>query len=56
MAHFLGEFECKLDVKNRLMIPAALKKLCRMLFEDRSKRMFNARKSDLHADAQKEKG
>jgi MraZ protein len=26
MAHFLGEFECKLDVKNRLMIPSALKK------------------------------
>ena len=26
MSHFLGEFECKLDVKNRLMIPSALKK------------------------------
>src|SRR3569833_871094 len=26
MANFLGEFECKLDVKNRLMIPSALKK------------------------------
>jgi MraZ protein len=26
MSHFLGEFECKLDVKNRLMVPSALKK------------------------------
>jgi MraZ protein len=26
MAHFLGEFECKLDVKGRMMIPSGLKK------------------------------
>ena len=26
MSHFLGEFDCKLDAKGRLMIPAALKK------------------------------
>ncbi len=26
MAHFLGEFDCKLDAKGRLMIPAGLKK------------------------------
>jgi MraZ protein len=26
MAHFLGEFDCKLDAKGRMMIPAALKK------------------------------
>ena len=26
MAHFLGEFECKLDVKGRMMIPQGLKK------------------------------
>src|SRR5579862_6430016 len=26
MPHFLGEFECKLDVKGRMMIPMALKK------------------------------
>lgn len=26
MPHFLGEFDCKLDAKNRLMIPAGLKK------------------------------
>jgi MraZ protein len=26
MAHFLGEFECKLDAKGRMMIPANLKK------------------------------
>jgi len=26
MSHFLGEFECKLDAKSRMMIPSALKK------------------------------
>jgi MraZ protein len=26
MSHFLGEFECKLDAKGRMMIPAGLKK------------------------------
>jgi len=26
MAHFLGEFECKLDTKGRMVLPAALKK------------------------------
>jgi MraZ protein len=26
MAHFLGEFECKLEAKGRMMIPANLKK------------------------------
>src|SRR5260370_19990910 len=26
MAHFLGEFDCKLDSKGRMMIPAGLKK------------------------------
>lgn len=26
MSHFLGEFDCKLDTKGRLMIPASLKK------------------------------
>ncbi|HVS93096.1 MAG TPA: division/cell wall cluster transcriptional repressor MraZ [Mucilaginibacter sp.] len=26
MPHFLGEFECKLDAKSRMMIPAGLKK------------------------------
>ncbi|PRY55367.1 MraZ protein [Arcticibacter pallidicorallinus] len=26
MSHFLGEFECKLDAKGRLMIPAGLRK------------------------------
>lgn len=26
MSHFLGEFECKLDSKGRLMIPAGLRK------------------------------
>ncbi len=26
MSHFLGEFECKLDTKGRLMIPAGLRK------------------------------
>ncbi|MGN6640596.1 MAG: division/cell wall cluster transcriptional repressor MraZ [Mucilaginibacter sp.] len=26
MSHFLGEFECKLDAKSRMMIPAGLKK------------------------------
>jgi len=26
MSHFLGEFECKLDAKGRMMIPASLKK------------------------------
>jgi MraZ protein len=26
MSHFLGEFDCKLDAKGRMMIPAALKK------------------------------
>jgi MraZ protein len=26
MPHFLGEFECKLDAKGRMMIPVALKK------------------------------
>lgn len=26
MAHFLGEFDCKLDAKGRMMIPANLKK------------------------------
>ncbi len=26
MSHFLGEFDCKLDVKGRMMIPAGLKK------------------------------
>lgn len=26
MSHFLGEYECKLDPKGRLMIPAGLKK------------------------------
>jgi MraZ protein len=26
MSHFLGEFDCKLDAKGRLMIPANLKK------------------------------
>jgi len=26
MSHFLGEFECKLDVKGRMMIPSGLKK------------------------------
>jgi MraZ protein len=26
MTHFLGEFECKLDAKGRLMLPAALRK------------------------------
>lgn len=26
MAHFLGEFDCKLDIKGRMMIPANLKK------------------------------
>ncbi len=26
MAHFLGEFECKLDAKGRMMIPVGLKK------------------------------
>ena len=26
MSHFLGEFDCKLDAKGRMMIPSALKK------------------------------
>ncbi|QNL50126.1 division/cell wall cluster transcriptional repressor MraZ [Olivibacter sp. SDN3] len=26
MAHFLGEFECKLDTKGRMVLPAGLKK------------------------------
>lgn len=26
MSHFLGEFECKLDTKGRLMLPAGLRK------------------------------
>lgn len=26
MSHFLGEFECKLDAKNRMVLPAALKR------------------------------
>ena len=26
MSHFLGEFECKLDAKGRLMLPAGLRK------------------------------
>ena len=26
MAHFLGEFECKLDAKGRMMVPVGLKK------------------------------
>lgn len=26
MAHFLGEFDCKLDAKGRMMIPSGLKK------------------------------
>lgn len=26
MNHFLGEFECKLDAKNRMVLPAALKR------------------------------
>ncbi|WP_374163245.1 division/cell wall cluster transcriptional repressor MraZ [Arcticibacter sp. MXS-1] len=26
MSHFLGEFECKLDAKGRLMVPAGLRK------------------------------
>ncbi|MCJ8209402.1 division/cell wall cluster transcriptional repressor MraZ [Mucilaginibacter sp. RS28] len=26
MSHFLGEFECKLDAKGRMMIPSGLKK------------------------------
>jgi MraZ protein len=26
MAHFIGEFECKLDPKGRIMLPAGLKK------------------------------
>ena len=26
MSHFLGEFDCKLDIKGRMMIPAGLKK------------------------------
>ena len=26
MSHFLGEFDCKLDVKGRMMIPTGLKK------------------------------
>ena len=26
MSHFLGEFDCKLDAKGRMMIPVALKK------------------------------
>ena len=26
MSHFLGEFDCKLDVKGRMMIPSSLKK------------------------------
>ena len=26
MSHFLGEFDCKLDAKGRMMIPASLKK------------------------------
>ena len=26
MSHFLGEFDCKLDIKGRMMIPANLKK------------------------------
>ena len=26
MAHFLGEFDCKLDAKGRMMIPVGLKK------------------------------
>ncbi|MVN90126.1 division/cell wall cluster transcriptional repressor MraZ [Mucilaginibacter aquatilis] len=26
MSHFLGEFDCKLDAKGRMMIPAGLKK------------------------------
>ncbi|GAA4800989.1 division/cell wall cluster transcriptional repressor MraZ [Olivibacter ginsenosidimutans] len=26
MAHFLGEFECKLDAKGRMVLPAGLKK------------------------------
>ena len=26
MSHFLGEFECKLDAKGRMMIPAGLKR------------------------------
>jgi MraZ protein len=26
MSHFLGEFDCKLDTKGRMMIPSSLKK------------------------------
>jgi len=26
MSHFLGEFDCKLDAKGRMMIPVGLKK------------------------------
>jgi len=26
MSHFLGEFECKLDAKGRMMVPVGLKK------------------------------
>ncbi len=26
MSHFLGEFECKLDAKGRMMIPGGLKR------------------------------
>ena len=26
MSHFLGEFDCKLDAKGRMMIPSSLKK------------------------------
>ena len=26
MSHFLGEFDCKLDAKGRMMVPASLKK------------------------------
>ena len=26
MSHFLGEFDCKLDTKGRLMVPASLRK------------------------------
>lgn len=26
MSHFLGEFECKIDAKNRMVLPAALKR------------------------------
>jgi len=34
MSHFLGEFDCKLDVKGRMMIPSNLKKQLPLLEDE----------------------